>query len=51
VIDAVLEQKVEHTIGCALVDLAECGATEDDRGAAMAGTSEGPFLDHLSPFP
>jgi hypothetical protein len=48
VVDAVLEQEVEHAIGGALVDLAECCAAEDHRRAAMAGPSEGAFLDHIS---
>ena len=45
VVDAELEQQVEHAVGGRLVDPAERRGAEDHAGAHMSGAPEGPSLD------
>ena len=48
VVDAVLEQEVEHPVGGALIDPAEGRGAEDHGRAHVSGAPEGPLLDrHL----
>jgi hypothetical protein len=44
-VDAVLEQQVEHVIGDSLISRLERRTAEDDRGAHVAGAAERALFD------
>jgi hypothetical protein len=48
VVDAVLEQQLEHLVGARLLHAAERRGAEHDAGAPVAGPAEGDPLDHAA---